>query len=38
MGLVTFVGLLAVCALAAAVAAALSFIQKHAGKNQPKLL
>jgi hypothetical protein len=38
MGLFTFIGLLTVCAAAAAVAVCMAVIEKYLGKRQPKLL
>ena len=38
MGLVTFLGLLAVSGLVVGIVVALEFLQKHLGTHQPKLL
>jgi len=38
MGLVTFLGLVALCVMVAGAVAFITFLQKHLAKHDPKLL
>jgi len=37
MGLFTFIGLVAICVMVAVLGMAVHFLEKHLGRNQPKL-